>query len=462
MAEVTVLQKVFVTACAITRTTNLAARWSGAAPFLPKLFVLRYANMGGLNPADFAQQVSAARSFRDDRWCDHWNRIAALHAGRATALLRDLADTNHPVIPDLSDPAAITEEHVAVLTELITPGAVLFADKGPQPCEAAITDLVDTHAPNGDRRSTALAFRAIDAWVKAITYYQVSAFPGHSTHRMQAYWRSRQLSDALISAIAPAINVGVKHLEIPVSEGDTVRGWLVLPSGRGPHPVVLITNGLEGTVQELALALLRYRGAGLAMFLMEMPGSYAYTKPMNPESEAIYRRVIDHLAADTRLDPHRIAMVGISFGGYWAARLAANDDRLACAVACGAPTHHSFNDGPLGKPEIIIGALSDILGATNPIKLVRALKALTIRDRYAHITIPLLAINGDQDTLLSTQDTIDLADAAPHATLLLYPDDDHCAMRHYRQWLDYSQDWLKEHLTDAISTPLKDPNPGHE
>ena len=142
MAEVTVLQKLFVSACAITRTTNLAARWSGAARFLPKLFVLRYANMGGLNPADFAQQISAARSFRDDRWCDHWNRIAALHARRATALLRDLADTNHSVVPDLSDPAAITEEHAAVLTELITPGAVLFADKGPQPREAAITDRI--------------------------------------------------------------------------------------------------------------------------------------------------------------------------------------------------------------------------------------------------------------------------------------------------------------------------------
>jgi esterase FrsA len=460
MADVTVLQRLFVTACAITRTTNLAARWTGAGPFLPKLFVLRYANMGGLDRADFAQQVSAARSFRDDRWCDHWNRIAAHHAGRATALLRDLADTNHCVVPDLGDTAAITEEHVAVLTELIVPGAVLFADNGPQPRDAAITRLVETLESDDDRRRTALAFRAIDAWVKAITYYQVSAFPGHSTFRMQAYWRSRQLFDALITAIAPAIDVRVERVEIPTSRGDTVRGWLVLPPGRGPHPVVLTTNGLEGTVQELAVGMLRYRGAGLAMFTMEMPGSYAYAEPMGGESEAIYRQVIDHLAADTRLDASRIGMVGVSFGGYWAARMAANDDRLACAVACGAPTHHSFNGGALGMPEVIIGALSDTLGATNPIALVRALRALSIRDRYAHIAIPLLAINGDQDSLLSSQDTIDLADAAPHATLLLYPDDDHCAMGHYRQWLDYSQDWLREHLVDAIGTPPQEPNLG--
>ncbi|MEE6177541.1 hypothetical protein [Mycobacterium sp. 050134] len=78
--------------------------------------------------------------------------------------------------------------------------------------------------------------------------------------------------------------------------------------------------------------------------------------------------------------------------------------------------------------------------------------ALTIRDRLPHITIPLLAINGDHDTLLSTQDTVDLANEAPDATLLLYPDDDHCAMRHYREWLDCSQEWLRRQLVDTVGT----------
>lgn len=57
---------------------------------------------------------------------------------------------------------------------------------------------------------------------------------------------------------------------------------------------------------------------------------------MQPESEAVYHRVIEHLAADQRLDADRIAMVGVSFGGYWTARLAATNNRLACAIACGA------------------------------------------------------------------------------------------------------------------------------
>ena len=448
MAEATLPQKLFVTACAVTRTTDLAARWTGAAPFLPALFVLRYANMGGLDHSVFAEQIRAARSFRDDRWCGHWNSIAAAHARRATDLLRVLAGSDSAAMPDLADPnAETTGKNVDALTEWIAPAAVLFADHGPQPGRHALAAVVEAHAPPGDRERTGLALSAIDAWVKAITYYQVSAFPGHDPHRMQAYWRSHRLFDALTAALAPTLGLTVERVDIPVAGGHAVHGYLIQPAGSGPHPVVLTTNGLEGTVQELAIPQLRYRNSGIAMFLMEMPGSYAYTDPMTPESEAVYHDVIEHLAADQRLDADRIAMVGVSFGGYWTARMAATSDRLACAIACGAPTHRSFNGGALGTPQVILHALAKTVGAAHPIDLIGKLRALSIRNLYRDITIPLLVINGDHDTLLSTEDSIDLAHTAANSTLLLYPDDDHCAMGHYRQWLDYSQRWLLEHLT---------------
>lgn len=437
-----VLQKLFVTACAITRTTDVAARATGVAPFLPALFVLRYANMGGLDRTEFAHQLSGIRSFRDERWCGYWNSIASSHADHATGLLRDLAAGT---VPDICSPATATDgEALTDLADLIAPAATLFADHGPQPSSGAITDLVTTHAPAADRLRVTTAFRALDAWVKAMTYYQVSAFPGHSEQRMRAYRRSRELFDVLIGAVAPLLNLTVEFVVIAVSGGETVAGYLVLPPGPGPHPVVLTTNGLEGTAQELAIPQLRYRDSDMAMFLMEMPGSYAYTEPMGPESEAIYHEVIDHLVADDRLDPQRIAMVGVSFGGYWTARLAATDPRIAGAIACGAPTHRSFTGGALGTPQIILHALARTLGARHPLDLRRRLSALSIQDRYADISIPLLVINGDNDTLMSTQDSVDLADAAPNGTVILYPDDDHCAMGHYRQWLDESQRWLTE------------------
>ncbi|WP_370500228.1 hypothetical protein NWT09_31400 [Mycolicibacterium sp. jd] len=78
-----------VTACAVTRTTNLAARCTGAAPFLPKWFGLRYANMGGLDHTDFAHQIREARSFRDNRGAPT-GTASALHTRQATELLSEL------------------------------------------------------------------------------------------------------------------------------------------------------------------------------------------------------------------------------------------------------------------------------------------------------------------------------------------------------------------------------------
>ncbi len=114
MAEATLPQKLFVTACAVTRSTDLAARWTGAAPFLPALFVLRYANMGGLDHTLFARQIRGARSFRDDRWCGYWNTIA--DAPRPAGHRPATPPGRHRLrrhVPDLTDLVAATAaEHL--------------------------------------------------------------------------------------------------------------------------------------------------------------------------------------------------------------------------------------------------------------------------------------------------------------------------------------------------------------
>jgi esterase FrsA len=211
--------------------------------------------------------------------------------------------------------------------------------------------------------------------------------------------------------------------------------------------VVLVTNGLEGTVQELLVPLLRYRDSGLATFVMEMPGSYAYERPMRVSSERVYRAVVDALVSSSEVDGSRIGVVGVSFGGYWSARLAVVERRLTCAVACGAPTHRTFLPAnALGLPQVILEALKAVTGSRTLLTMSHRLRALSLRRRYADADVPLLVVNGDHDTLLSTQDSVDLAREAPDATLLLYPGDDHCAMGHYREWLDASQRFLGEHL----------------
>jgi esterase FrsA len=127
--------------------------------------------------------------------------------------------------------------------------------------------------------------------------------------------------------------------------------------------------------------------------------------------------------------------------------MTARDKRIKAAVCNGGLYRRSFAPtSTFGKPEIILQTLRNTTGATSLVDLGRRLHALSLEALYPDITVPLLVINGDTDTLVSTQDTVDLANAVPNSELVLYPDDDHCAMGHYTEWLGYSVDWLQRHL----------------
>ncbi len=434
------LRRLFITTCMLTKTTELAAHRLGAGFFLPALFVLRYASMGGLDPRLFAKQLNGVRSFKDEAWCGYWNELAREQLTSIERVLPGLSGafdtpsvgTTHEKRPNwtaLRDALAPFGKHVV---ELMTMSEA----------SAAAKSSTDEQVFPGSQQ----AMTALKCLVKAITYYQVSAFPGGSKARMEAYGLSRALFNELIDIVGPLLDMVIEKHRIDV-EGDVVEGYLATPARCQRHPLAIITNGLEGTVQELAIPLLRYHDSGMAVFIMEMPGTYAYQQPMSLASEAVYHAVIDNLSDHQRIDSSRIGFVGVSFGAYWAARMAGTNSKLQCVVACGAPTHHSFKvKNTIGIPDIIIKALLNTTGAVTLIDLGLKLKALSLRERYRQIKIPLLVINGEKDTLLSTQDSIDLAKGAQQGTLKLYPDDDHCAMGHYNDWLDFSQAWMRKHL----------------
>jgi len=377
-----VLKDLFTTVCLVSGRTEKAANRLGVRFFLPQLFKLRYANMGGLDPEVFARQLDGLKSFREEAWCGYWNGIAAGYEEKAEELL----------------------------------------------------------VSGGEERRQ----EGIDALIKAVTYYTVSAFPGDTPLRMEAYHKARELSERLV----PLLDDRMEKVTLEIA-GEEVTGYERFPGEDGRYPMVIITNGLEGTVQEISLPLLKYRDAQIGVFLMEMPGTYSYRQPMSSRSEEIYHGVIEHYASHPRVDAERMAMVGTSFGGYWSARMAAVSPRLRCAVACGAPLHHAFGPGnALGTPEIIVSVLKKVTGARSLSEMASRLEELSFEknDLYRRIRIPILVINGENDTLLGTRDSIELCARAPRAFLKLYENDDHCAMGHYREWLDLTFEWLQLYL----------------
>jgi pimeloyl-ACP methyl ester carboxylesterase len=137
--------------------------------------------------------------------------------------------------------------------------------------------------------------------------------------------------------------------------------------------------------------------------------------------------VLDDLLARPEVDPARVAVIGLSLGGYLAPRAASGDPRLAACVAdCG-----SFDlfqaavarlPGPLagGLPA---GQVSRLLrrllayvarqptggwalrrgqlvhGAADPAAYLLALREYTLADRAAAITCPVLVCQAEGDAI---------------------------------------------------------------
>ena len=133
------------------------------------------------------------------------------------------------------------------------------------------------------------------------------------------------------------------ELETSGRDGYPVHGWVVLPEGDGPHPVLLNIHG--GPYAQYSVHLFDesqvYAAAGYAVVYCNPRGSAGYGQE---HGLAIKGRmgtvdlndVLDFLdaalAAHPQLDGERVGILGGSYGGYLTAWTIAHDHRFAGAI----------------------------------------------------------------------------------------------------------------------------------
>jgi hypothetical protein len=131
-----------------------------------------------------------------------------------------------------------------------------------------------------------------------------------------------------------------ERLEIPY-ESTTLPGYFFrAPDARSgePRPLVVLNNGSDGATSQMALSggdAAHERGYHWMTF--DGPGQQAALFergiPFRSDWEAVLTPVIDAMVARPDVDPARIAVIGISQGGYWVPRALAFEHRFAAAVA---------------------------------------------------------------------------------------------------------------------------------
>ncbi len=110
-------------------------------------------------------------------------------------------------------------------------------------------------------------------------------------------------------------------------------------AGTRPGKTLLIISGYDGTLEETWLAYGRAAlERGYHLMLLTGPGQMD-TLRFHPrlafvaEYERIGKLALDHVLARPGTDARRVALMGISYGGYFASRIAAHEPRLRALIA---------------------------------------------------------------------------------------------------------------------------------
>jgi alpha-beta hydrolase superfamily lysophospholipase len=230
-------------------------------------------------------------------------------------------------------------------------------------------------------------------------------------------------------------------------EGGPVQGWLVLPSADAIGTVIL-WGGLSGWGASYLSAAESLSARGMACILAEGPGQ-GMTRLRSrifgrEETLPGYARFIDFAVTDHRLAGAPIGIQGNSFGGLIAARLTAQDDRVAaCAVNC-APSAVIAPPVRSAREQILAFVGTDQMAMADEV-----LDGLRYDPNRHQIGVPLLVLHGGADPFVTEENTRAFLSGARHhdTQILIWPDGEHTLYNHAAERNAAIADWFADQLT---------------
>lgn len=132
----------------------------------------------------------------------------------------------------------------------------------------------------------------------------------------------------------------VERVEVPF-EGTSLPAYLTLPAGGGgPYPCVVFFDGLDITKElQFVRGVDELRRRGVGCLVIDGPGNGESIRfrglALRPDYEAAGSAALDYLGGRSEVDAARVGVMGISLGGYYAARCASKEPRFAACVCWG-------------------------------------------------------------------------------------------------------------------------------
>lgn len=180
---------------------------------------------------------------------------------------------------------------------------------------------------------------ARSAYFRASNYYRTAGFYLHDEkERPKSLKTWKRSKECFLKGVKSMPNVEV--IKIPY-ENTYLPGYFVKSNSKDKKaPTLIIHTGFDGTGEELFLMYaddLVKRGYNVLIF--EGPGQGAVIReqnlPYRPDWENVVTPVVDYALTRKEINKERIALMGVSMGGYLAPRAAAFERRLCAVIANG-------------------------------------------------------------------------------------------------------------------------------
>ncbi|MEV6620527.1 S9 family peptidase [Amycolatopsis sp. NPDC051106] len=248
------------------------------------------------------------------------------------------------------------------------------------------------------------------------------------------------------------------ELETTAPDGYPVHGWLVVPEGDGPHPVLRVVHGGPFTQQDWAVfdEAQVYAAAGYAVVLGNPRGSAGYgqthghaiTHGFGTVDVDDVLALLDKALERPDLDASRVGIMGGSYGGFMTSWLAAHHGERFKA----AWSERAVNawDSMVGSSDIGYTFVDAYIGASPEVQRERSPLSYA-----AQIKIPFAVVHSEQDWRCPLEQAqrmfVALRRAGAPAEFLLFPGEGHELSRsgrprHRVQRFEAILEWWGRHL----------------
>ena len=254
----------------------------------------------------------------------------------------------------------------------------------------------------------------------------------------------------------------VDHVEIPY-EGSSYSAIFVHDGSGTPRPTLVSVNGLDSMKEQVNMA---GHGAanlerGMNTLLVDQPGTGEAIRKRNLpavyDAERWGSPALDYLLTRSDVIHDKIGIFGLSFGGYHAPRIAANDPRYALCAVMGA--NHNWGEmqkrrqareGDRPVPHYWDHVMW-VFGFDDRDAFLDYADQITLDGQVEKIRVPFLITHGANDRQIpafNAQMSYDQALNSPKRHLRIFTGADfeveHCGADNGTGMRDYIADWCAE------------------